>query len=835
MTNTEIPLQTPIRVLHIEDNALYRQLVCETLTGSEIPFDLVAVAEQLGLERELAAREWDCILSDMHIGALTGIDVLEFVRAQHPHLPVVILTGTGTEELAVQAMKLGAADYILKTSQHIARLPLALQATVKAARDAALARRAQVDLQLAATVFHSSGEGIIITDAARRIVLVNPFFEQVTGYAASEVIGQDPRLLRSDAHDAAYFHSMWGAIEKSGFWQGELNSRRKDGTTFASMMTISVVRNPAGEITHYVGLFSDLTARKELDERLRRLTWYDALTGLPNRTLLNDRLDQALGNARRYGRSVAVLVTDLARFRTINDTLGHDAGNAILIEIAHRLNTLGRPGDTMARIGADEFAVVLANLEKDADVIALANHLIETVTVPIEVTGQRLSVSANIGIGLYPKDGDRPEDLMKAADTALGRARMAGIDTFRFFKTEMDLDAERRLRLESGLHEAIERGELDLHYQPQVNLVNGRICGCEALLRWHHPEFGPVSPAEFVPLAEEIRLIQRIGSWVLETACRQNKRWRDAGLLMQPVAVNISARQFHQAGFLESIAHALAVSGLPASGLELELTEGAFIGDNGEAAAILEQLKSLGVLLALDDFGTGYSSISHLSGFPFDKLKIDQSFVHGITENPVNAAIATATIAMGRGLNLVVLAEGVETESQMQFLRTKGCEAMQGWLFSKALPADQFTELLRAGTVLKVGAGETAQETLLIVDDEAGILSALKRLLRRDGYNILTAESPAVAFDLLARNAVQVIVSDQRMPEMSGTEFLSRVKQLYPETIRIVLSGYTDLQSVTDAINRGAIYRFLTKPWDDEALRVQIREAFRVARGLTQG
>ena len=834
MTDIET-IPSPIRILHIEDNALYRQLVRETLTGSDITFDLTAVGDQAGLEQELATREWDCILSDMHIGEFSGIEVLKFVHERYPLLPVVILTGTGTEELAVQAMKLGAADYILKTAHHIARLPLALQSVVKAARDAALAHRAQVDLQLAATVFHASGEGIIITDAARRIVLVNPFFEQVTGYTAREALGQDPRLLRSDAHDAAYFRSMWEAIESSGFWQGELISRRKDGSTFSSMMTISVVRNPAGEITHYVGLFSDMTARKELDDRLRRLTWYDALTGLPNRTLLNDRLDQALGNARRYGRSVAVLVTDLARFRTINDTLGHDAGNAILIEMAHRLNTLGRPGDTMARIGADEFAVVLANLEKDADVIALANRLIETVTVPIEVAGQRLSVSANIGIGLYPKDGDHPEDLMKAADIALERARLVGIDTFRFFKTEMDLDAERRLRLESDLHGAIERGELQLHYQPQVNLSNGRICGCEALLRWRHPEFGPVSPAEFIPLAEEIRLIQSIGSWVLDTACKQNKAWRDAGLLMQPVAVNISARQFHWSGFFESVANALSDSGLPASALELELTEGTFIHNDGEAASILEQLKSLGVQLVLDDFGTGYSSISHLSGFPFDKLKIDQSFVHGITERPVNAAIATATIAMGRGLDLVVLAEGVETESQMQFLRTRGCEAMQGWLFSKALPAAEITALLQAGTTLKVGAGETVQETLLIVDDEAGILSALKRLLRRDGYHILTAESPALAFDLLAQHPVQVIVSDQRMPEMSGTEFLSRVKQLYPETVRIVLSGYTDLQSVTDAINRGAIYRFLTKPWDDEALRVQIREAFRVARGLKQG
>lgn len=823
----------PIRVLHIEDEIIFRELVSEALQGADIAFDLLSVDDQAGLERALAERDWDCVLSDMHIGPFSGIDVLKLVRDRYPDLPVVILTATGSEELAVEAMKLGAADYILKSSHYIERLPLILPGVVKAAHDAGIARRAETEQQLAATVFRVSGEGIIITDAARRILLVNPFFEQVTGYRADEVIGQDPRLLKSGEHDAAFFAAMWAAIANDGFWQGELTSRRKDGSTFIALLTISAVKDSADAVTHYVGLLSDLTARKALDERLRRLTWYDALTGLPNRILLTDRLDQALGNAARFDRSVALLVVDLARFRAINDTLGHGCGDAILYEIALRLKNLVRSGDTVARLGGDEFALVLANLDKDADVIALARRVIETIATPLDIAGQRLSVASNVGIGLYPKDGNASDALFKAADIALERARVAGWDTFRFFTQSLDIDAARHLRLESDLRLAVERAELRLHYQPQVNLANGRICGYEALLRWDHPELGPISPAEFIPIAEEIGLIHRIGIWVLDEACRQNKAWYDTSGQLLPMAVNLSARQLHQEDIVATIADALAAHGLPAAGLELELTETALVGNPREAADILRRIKALGVFLALDDFGTGYSSLSHLSGFPLDKLKIDKSFIHDVTENPVNAAIASATIALGRSLNLIVLAEGVETDAQMQFLRGRGCEAMQGWLFSKALPPDAVAELLTTGKALKLGADETPRDTLLIVDDEPGILSALKRLLRHDGYVILTADSPAAAFEQLARRTVHVVISDQRMPDMNGTEFLARVRRMYPETIRIVLSGYADLNSVTDAINRGAIYRFLTKPWDDEALRDQIREAFRVVRGAS--
>ena len=690
--------------------------------------------------------------------------------------------------------------------------------------------------RLAAMVFDASAEGIMITDAARRILRVNPRFCEITGYSAEEVIGQSPRVLHSGVQSAEFYVAMWESLGRDGRWQGEIVNQRKDGAHYIEWLSISLVRDEAGGVQYYIGQFSDLTQKKALDDRVTRLLNYDALTGLPNRTLFVDRLQQAMLAAERTGGGVAVFWIDLVRFRVLNDTFGHATGDVVLAEAGRRLAHIARAGDSAARLSADEFGLVMAGFEHETDIGMLAQRVIDAIRAPMQIDGAPMVIDVNIGISVFPKDGVRSEDLLKGADVALARAKGAGRGTFRFFAPGMDLIAERRLRLEAELRGALDGGQLALHYQPQIDLATGRVCGTEALMRWTHPVLGPISPVEFIPLAEEVGLIQPIGAWALVEACRQNKLWIDSGLPALPVAVNLSARQFHQADLVELIARTLSETGLPPALLELELTETAFIGDVSDAAQIIHRIKALGVLLALDDFGTGYSSLSYLSGFPFDKIKIDQSFVRDVTTNPVNAAIATATIAMARSLNLVVLAEGVETDAQMNFLRTRRCEAMQGHLFSKALPVAELTALLTAGHGLKVGAGDTAtQRTLLLVDDEPNILSSLKRLLRRDGYEVLTAESPEIAFDLLAKHEVQVIVSDQRMPSMSGTEFLARAKKLYPNTVRLILSGYTDLDSVTDAINRGAIYRFLTKPWDDDKLRADVREAFRVAQGFASG
>jgi diguanylate cyclase (GGDEF)-like protein/PAS domain S-box-containing protein len=823
----------PIRILHIEDSVFDRELVGHALSQAGNEFAVSTANNRAQFEAAIQSGSFDCVLTDFNILGFTGIEVIDAVRAIQPHLPVVILTGTGSEEMAVEAMKRGAADYILKSNKHIGHLPATLrQAVEKAKLETAFARR-QAQADLASKVFEISGEGILITDADGIILAANPYFCEMTGYQSEEIVGQTPRLFRSGMHDEPFYRNMWESLRIAGAWHGEITNHRKDGTLIAGWLSISAVRDATGSITHYVSMFTDAPERRALDERLQHLTQYDALTDLPNRMLLMDRLDQAFANADRFGRSVALVMVDLVRFHNINDALGHRVGDAVLLETARRLTGVVRPGDTVARIGADEFALLLANLDQESDVIMLVQRIFAHLAQPMEVEGHLVPMEAYIGIALYPKNGRGADLIFKAAGIALDRSRQAGSGSFRFYAEEMDLDAARRLRLESELRQALEREELHLHYQPQINLVNGRICGYEALLRWMHPELGRIAPDEFIPVAEESGLIDKIGIWVIREACRQNRAWIDAGFPQLPVAVNVSAHQFRNTDLIGIVRDALDASRLPGDALELEITESVFLNDIDRVVEVLRQIKQFGVHLALDDFGTGYSSLSHLSRLPFDKIKIDQGFVRDIVSNPINAAIVNATIAMGRSLNMMVLAEGVENEAQLEFLRKHQSEAIQGWLFSRALPADELARLLADGTMLEVGAGGTApvRDTLLLLDDEQNVLNALKRLLRREGYEILATTSPDEAFALLAQNRVQVVVSDQRMPDMSGTEFLARVKQIYPDTVRIVLSGFTDLESLAGAVNRGSIYRYLSKPWNDDDLRCEIREAFRVAHG----
>lgn len=573
------------------------------------------------------------------------------------------------------------------------------RAVVTTIADITARRDNEEQLRLAWTVFRNSVEAIIITDARQCILSVNRAFTEVTGYSAEEAIGMTPRLLKSGRHDRSFYQAMWQDIASHGFWQGEIHDRRKDGTLYPSALSISAVQDKTGRITHYVAVFSDITERKASEARIAFLAQHDSLTGLPNRALLHDRLDQALANAGRHGKRIALLFLDLDRFKTINDSLGHMMGDQLLQGVALRLSACVRETDTVSRQGGDEFLIVLTDVEVPDDAARVAEKILDRLRPPFDIDGQQLGTSFSIGIALYPGDGNTPESLMKNADTAMYHAKENGRNTYRFFDERMNVNALERLHLENGLRRALENEEFTVYYQPQVDLASGRIIGTEALLRWFSGVMGGISPARFIPLAEECGLIVPIGEWVLQTACRQARKWQEEGLPAIPVAVNLSALQFRRADIVATVSRALEESGLEGCWLELELTESLLMQSGPEVEATLGRLKALGVRLSIDDFGTGYSSLAYLKRFPVDRLKIDQSFVRDITDDPDDAAIVRAIIQLGRSLRLEVIAEGTETPEQMDFLRYERCTAAQGYLFAPPLPAEAVTELLRIGSL----------------------------------------------------------------------------------------------------------------------------------------
>ena len=688
-------------------------------------------------------------------------------------------------------------------------------------------RSAQERLRLLGVAFESSREAVIITDLTPRILAVNPAFTRMNGYTEAEALGQNPNIQRSGRHDLAFYRTMWEGVRTAGFWEGEVWNRHKNGEVFPQWLSINTVRDEAGQPTHYVAVASDLSQLKHSEEKLRRLAHFDLLTDLPNRVLLELRLAHALERAHRHGHGVALLVIDLDRFKTINDSLGHAAGDSLLQAVAQRLRTRLRSEDTLARLAGDQFGAVMEGLADFRDAERMARELQAILETPFVMPGDlEAYVTASVGISICPEDGTTAAVLLDKANTAVHRAKEIASGHVSYYTGELNSKALTTLELESALRRALERGEFVLHYQPKVDLSSGRIAGAEALIRWQRPGHGLVPPLQFIPLAERSGLIVPLGAWVIEETCKQMRAWTDAGLTNVGVAINVSARQFRGDELEATISGALARHAIEPQQLMLELTESMLMERPDETVQRLTSLKKLGVTLSLDDFGTGYSSLGYLSRFPIDQLKIDRSFVTDIVSDPSSAIIATSVIVLAHRMGIEVVAEGVETEPQLGYLRKNRCDKMQGYLFSKAVPADEFSELVRQEKSLPVAAHIPESRTLLVVDDEPNILSAMRRLLRGQGYRVLTAGSAREGLDLLASEQIQVILSDQRMPEMSGTEFLARVKVLHPETVRIVLSGYTELESIMEAVNTGALYKFLTKPWDDDALREHLRDAF---------
>nr|MDQ2694527.1 EAL domain-containing protein [Pseudomonadota bacterium] len=471
---------------------------------------------------------------------------------------------------------------------------------------------------------------------------------------------------------------------------------------------------------------------------------------------------------------------------------------------------------------------VLESLSREEDAAVAARKVLNALKPAIDIEDYELFITPSIGISVFPRDGEDMQALLKSADIAMYRAKEGGRNDFQFYAEVMNVRALERLTLERHLRYALERRELEVHYQPQVDLYDGWVTAVEALLRWRHPDRGLVSPAEFIPLAEETGLILPIGEWVLKEACRQAKVWQEQGLAAVRVAVNLSARQFRQQDLARCIARVLQETGLEARYLELEITESLVMEDVEQAVAVLDALKAMGVQLAIDDFGTGYSSLSYLKRFPLDRLKVDRVFVRDITTDPDDAAITLSVIAMAHSLKLKVIAEGVETEPQLAFLRQKHCDEMQGYYFSRPLPAGEMTAVLEERRQLRFTVQDLTQppRTLLLVDDDASFTALLSDVLCHQGYQILTANSASAAWELLACHRVGVVVADYLMPQMNGAEFLRRVHELYPQTVRIVLSDYSDLQRLIDTLNECVVYRFLTKPVVKERLQESLREAF---------
>ncbi len=564
-------------------------------------------------------------------------------------------------------------------------------------RDEALLR-SRKDLSLARRVIEASLDGIMIVGADAKVEFVNPAFTQMTGYAPEDIIGQNPRVLKSGRHDAAFYQSMFDTLARQDYWQGEIWNRRRNGEIFPEWLTINVIREDDGAISQYAAIFSDITERKKTEERIKNLAYFDVLTGLPNRRLFTDRLQLAIANAHRHGHLMAIMFLDLDLFKRINDSLGHGVGDQVLVETATRVGHCVREGDTVARLGGDEFTVLLPEIDHVEDAAKLAERVISHVKQPFLIGDHELYVTTSIGIAVYPADGTSVESLIKNADTAMYRAKDLGRNSFQLYTPAMNALSFERLSMEASLRHALVRDEFRLAYQVKVDLVSGHMSGVEALVRWHHPELGLVSPVDFIPLAENMGVISDIGEWVLTAACRQCKHWHDLGLPPVRIAVNVSALQFRETDMPAVVARALKETGLAPQFLELELTETVLMQRVDDVVQVLKELRTMGCRISIDDFGTGYSSLSYLKRMPIDALKIDRSFVNDIfgedsqvTEE--GAEIVSTIINLAHNLKLKAIAEGVETAEQAAFLRSKGCDEVQGFLISRPVSGEDLISL----------------------------------------------------------------------------------------------------------------------------------------------
>ena len=531
---------------------------------------------------------------------------------------------------------------------------------------------------------------MIITDTNGFIITVNSAFEKISGYKASEVIGKKPNLIKSGQHDETFYTQLWSSLKRDGQWTGEIWNRRKSGELYPEWLNINTVHNAKNEPSFFVAVFSDITVLKRAENELHYLAHHDPLTQLPNRLLFKDRLEHALTNAHREQDMVALLALDLDRFKNINDSLGHPAGDELLKNVSSHLVGLVRENDTVSRIGGDEFTIIAEGLTSFYSVSLLADKIVKGMVHDFNLGNQKIMTSISIGVAVYPQDGETYEELLKNADTALYKAKELGRNNYQFYSQDLSQSAFEKLVMENQMTHAISNNEFEVYYQPQFDIKTDQLVSAEALVRWNHPEYGIVTPDKFIPLAEENGLIVSLGEWVLRTACSQAKKWLDSGYEFERIAVNLSGKQLDRPGLYDTVKSILDTTSFPPHKLELEVTEGFIMGDGRASITLLESFRDLGITIAIDDFGTGYSSLAYLKRLPIRTLKIDRSFITDLPDDEEDAAISRAVIALGHSLGMYIIAEGVENHSQLDFLKAEGCEVMQGYLKGKPIPSDEF-------------------------------------------------------------------------------------------------------------------------------------------------
>ena len=658
------------------------------------------------------------------------------------------------------------------------------------------------------------------------VIEVNAALEQLLGTDASDLLGQPWWRIFGHSDGSETLRRL---LETAQAGEETALCERSGGDSFWCRCVLTPIALGQLQVSHVMGAVHDVTDRVNAEKMRDYFVTHDPVCGLLRRESFEERLSELLLRTIHAGQRLSVSYVDVDRFSHVNEIYGFRTGDQLLRQIADRLGRRAHDGNLLCRYAGPEFVVALVDTTGDMDQLDIGQRFLEAFAAPFEVSGTQVTLSASVGVSGFPDTAASAQELIQQASAAARAVRRAGGNAVHVFTAQQRSELEDRVRLGPDLRGAVDRRELVLHYQPIVSAVKRRVTGMEALLRWQHPQLGLLAPGRFIRLAEDFGLISEIGQWVLQQACQQARRWLEAGVGHFIISVNVSGLQLRGHRLLEDVSRAIDQARLPARCLELEITENVVMDNVSHVIWLMTELRKIGVSLAMDDFGLGFSSLAHLPSFPISRLKIDQSFVANVSTDISAARVCRAVIGLAHELGHTVVAEGVETPLQLAFLERHGCDFIQGNYFAGPVPAEEMLAILRRPEmrVEDIGAASLAATTLLLIDDEQNVLRALSRLLRRDGYQILTAGSFAEALDALASHRVDLILCDQRMPDGKGTDLLGTIKTAYPDTIRMILSGYADLNTVTEAINGGAVYRFLTKPWDDEQLRQVVRDALR--------